>query len=76
MDFINGVAVEAVGGLIVVLVIALAGWLHASVSHGSSISKRFWPCRHDWRMIETDLGGGLQLVTSYRDECRKCGARR
>jgi hypothetical protein len=33
-------------------------------------------CRHDWRPIPTDLGGGLRLVTHWRDECAKCGERR
>lgn len=74
MDFISDVAVEAMGGLIVVLAITLAGWLHGNARRRSA-SKRFWPCRHDWGPIETDLGGGLQFVTAYRDECRKCGAR-
>lgn len=77
MDFLGGVGAEVVGGLIVAGLIALAAVLRSSPKRkGIEQNIRRRLCRHDWQLIQTDLGGGLHLVTQWRDECAKCGARR
>jgi len=69
--------VEVAAGLIVAGLLALAAILR---SHPRRKRIESWIkpriCRHDWRAIETDLGGGLILVTQYTEQCRKCGEKR
>lgn len=76
-DFLGGVGVEVVSGLIV------AAFLGAfAIARNSPKRKRVEGqlrqglCRHSWKPIQTDLGGGLHLVTQWQDECMKCGSRR
>lgn len=75
MDFLGGVGVEVVAGLVLASLAWLAARLRKSRKEiAEQLRGRF--CSHDWRPIPTDLGGGLRLVSQWRDECAKCGARR
>lgn len=77
MDFLSSVGVEVVAGLVVAGVLAALAVLRTSPRR-RAVERWLRPriCRHDWRPIETDLGGGLRLVTQYREQCARCGSKR
>jgi hypothetical protein len=76
VDFLGSVGAEVVAGLVLASLAWLAARLRKS-RKGIAEHLRGRFCRHSWRPIPTDLlGGGLKLVSQWRDECAKCGARR
>ena len=74
---LEGIATGVLVALIVAAIIWAVRWI-ADGANRERVERRFRKhfCRHDWRPIDTDLGGGLKLVTQYADECQKCGQRR
>lgn len=77
MDFVGDVGTEVAGGLLVAALVALGALVRSSPKRKDAERRlRRGLCSHDWQPIQTELGGGLRLVTQWQDECAKCGARR
>jgi len=78
VDFLGGLGVEVIGGLIVASLVGLATKLRTSSRRkkiAEQLRRRF--CRHDWRRPSSNLGGGYRFVpVGWQEECAKCGARR
>jgi hypothetical protein len=62
-----------VGGLVVAAILGAVGWLRPAKNR---VRLRQAVCRHDWRLIEPNLGGNVVFVTPYREQCVNCGKRR
>jgi hypothetical protein len=67
-------------GVLAALIVAAILWGVRWLADGANRERGRPPlqealCRHDWGPIDTDLGGGLKLVTHYAERCRKCGQR-
>jgi hypothetical protein len=74
---LEGIATGVLVALIVAAILWAVRWLTDWANReGIARDYRKHFCRHDWAPIDTDLGGGLQLVTQYAERCRKCGERR
>jgi uncharacterized membrane protein YciS (DUF1049 family) len=72
-DFLLGVAVAVVAGLILALIIGAIRWLRVEENR-ENLSQRV--CRHDWKQIDHGIGSSVVFVTQYDEECRKCHLQR
>jgi len=68
-------------GVLVALIVAGILWAVRWLADGANRTSltdrlRTHACRHEWEVIDDDLGGGLRLVSKDANRCRKCGARR